>query len=150
MPVPRTHLEPSLKDLYDYLDSVGTTVSKTVLSGSPVSLSTTVPSNVTSITLTPGTWELSGVVGYLPAGTTSITVRSGGTSTTSATLGAVGSKFVMATPAVVPGAVGQEQLIPTTILTVVANTVVYLVASATFTVSTLGAYGSITAKLLNK
>lgn len=151
MAVPRTHLEPSLKDLYDYLDSVGSSISSAVASGSAVALTTATPANITSITLTPGTWDITGAVGFLPAASTSITARSGGASTTSATLSAtVGAKFVLASAAVVPGAVGQELSVPTHRVTVTANTTLYLVASATFTASTLGGYGVLSARLVSK
>jgi hypothetical protein len=150
MAIPRTHLEPSLKDLYDYLDSVGSNLTSSVASGSAVALTTETPANVTSITLTPGTWDISGVVGYLPAASTSITVRQGGANTTSATLGALGTKYVVSSAAAVPTAVGQEHPIPTHRVTVTVNTTLYLVAQATFTVSTLGAYGIISARLVSK
>ena len=146
MLVPRTHLEPSLKDLYDYLDAIGSNVTSSVASGSAVALTTATTANVTSITLTPGTWDISGVVGLLPAATTSITVRQGGANTTSATLGALGTKYVVTSAAVVPTAVGQEQPIPSHRVTVTVNTTLYLVAQATFTVSTMGAYGIISAR----
>lgn len=151
MAVPRTHLEPSLKDLYDYLDSVGSSVSSSVASGSAVALTSTTPANITSITLTPGTWDVTGAVGFLPAASTSITARAGGSSQTSATLNTtVGTKFVLASAAVVPGAVGQEFAVPSHRITVTANTTLYLVASATFSVSTLGGYGILSARLVSK
>lgn len=152
MPVPRTNLEPSLQNLYDYLDSVGEVVSSTVASGSAVALTTATAANVTSITLTPGDWNVFGVVGFLPAATTSITAVNGGASQVSATIAPLGAAFTFTQAAVVPGAVVQEYPIPMSRVNVPANTTVtvYLVARASFTVSTLGAYGVISARRVSK
>lgn len=148
MLVPRTHLQPTLNNLYNYLDSVGSYLSSSVASGSAVSLTSTTAANVTSIALTEGEWDVSGSVGFLPAASTSITALSGGSNTTTATIGVAGDAFISASAAVVPGAVGQVSPIPTTRYVVASGstTVVYLVARATFTVSTLGGYGIIQAR----
>lgn len=148
MLVPRTHLEPSLGNLYNYLDAVGSYKSSSVASGSAVSLTSTTAANVTSITLTEGEWDVSGAVGFIPAGSTSITALAGGSNATTATIGTTGDAFVRASAAVVPGAVGQVTTIPTTRYVVAkgATQVVYLVARATFSVSTLGGYGIIQAR----
>lgn len=152
MPVPRTQLAPTLNDLYDHLDSLGQVVSSSVASGSAVALTSTTPASVTSITLTEGDWTVFGVTAFLPAATTSITSYTGGASGVSATLGAVGDYFTFTTNAVVPGAVGQIFANPVTRVVVPAgqSVTIYLVARATFTVSTLGAYGSISARRMSK
>jgi hypothetical protein len=152
MQVPREHLKPVLQPLYDYLDLIGGYSSSSVASGSAVALTSTTAANVTSISLSEGEWDVSGVVGYLPAASTSITVLNGGASTTSATVGTTGAVFNFSQAAVVPGAVGQEFSIPTSRIVVAAGstTTVYLVARATFTISTLGAYGTIRARRVSK
>jgi hypothetical protein len=148
MLVPRKHLQPSLGYLYDYLDSVGSYLSSSVASGSAVSLTSTEAANVTSITLTEGEWDVSGSVGFIPAASTSITALAGGSSETTATISVTGDAFVRASAAVVPGAVGQVASIPVTRYVVAegATATVYLVARATFTVSTLGGFGKIQAR----
>ena len=148
MLVPRVHLQPTLGQLYDYLDSINTIIQSNVASGSAVALTSTTAANVTSITLTPGDWDVSGTVAFLPAASTSITALAGGSNETSATIGGHHNSFVRAMAAVVPGAVGQVSPIPLHRVTVPfgTTTVLYLVARATFTVSTLGAYGIIQAR----
>ena len=148
MLVPRAHLKPSLQDLYNYLDSIGNYLSSSVVSGSAVALTSTTAANVTSITLTEGEWDVSGSVGFIPAASTSITALAGGSSATTATISVTGDAFVEGSVAVVPGAVGQVSTIPTTRYAVPAGTtqIVYLVARATFTVSTLGGFGKIQAR----
>lgn len=148
MLVPRKHLQPTLGELYDYLDSVGGYLSSSVASGSAVSLTSTTAANVTSLTLTEGEWDVSGAVGFIPAATTSITALAGGSSSTTATISTTGDAFVKASAAVVPGAVGQVITIPTTRYVVAEGetTTVYLVARATFSVDTLGGFGKIQAR----
>jgi hypothetical protein len=148
MLVPREHLRPTLNNLYDYLDSVGSYLSSSVASGSAVALTSTTAANVTSLTLTEGEWDVSGVTGFLPAASTSITALNGGASETSATVGSLGANFSFTQAAVVPGAVGQVFANPTYRVVVPkgSTTTVYLVARATFTVSTLGAYGTLQAR----
>lgn len=125
---------------------VGELLSSVIATGASVALATGVTSNITSITLTPGNWLVFGAVDFTFAATTSYTNLIGGVSTTSATIGAQDSFFDFETPAAVPTA-GHDQTwtIPTTTFSVNVNTPVFLVAQATFTVSTLKAYGSIIA-----
>ena len=120
---------------------------KTVLaSGSAVSLTTNTTANVTSVSLTAGDWEVSGVVDFTPGATTSLTQRTAGVSTTSATLGAQDSMSQTSVAANVPGANVISQVTPNVRISVAVTTPVYLVARALFTVSTLAAYGSIRAR----
>lgn len=151
MSIPRPQLGVSLKDSFDYLDSIGEYIESSVAQGSAIALTTATTANITSIVLTPGDWNVFGVVGLLPAASTSITTRSGGSSATSATLGALGSFFASPSAATVPGAVGQVHVIPTVRVQVAAgsSTTIYLVAQSTFTVSTMSAYGLISARRIS-
>ena len=148
MLVPKEHLKPALEKLYSYLDSIGGYLSSSVAQGSAVALTSTTAANLTSITLTEGEWDISGAVAFLPAASTSITALAGSSNETSATIGGAHNSFVRASAAVVPGAVGQVSPIPVHRVVVPAGStqVIYLVARATFTVSTLGAYGIIQAR----
>jgi hypothetical protein len=119
--------------------------------GSAVSLTSGVAANVTSITLTAGDWEVSGWIGFLTAGTTTVSYIAGSISDTSATFqGAsttrprVDYPWTFATggdPSVPLGAVG---------IKVTSNTTFYLVASSNFAVSTNGAFGYIRARRIRE
>ena len=125
---------------------VGEYVSAAVAAGAAVALTTNVTANVTSISLTAGDWDVTGLVQYTPGATTSVTQLTQGSSSTSATVGAQGtfSKFV--TAANVLTAVDPAWNLPVTRFSLATTTTVYLVAAATFTVSTLAAYGVIRAR----
>ena len=131
---------------------LGTLVTSSVPVGSAVSLTTNTAANVTSITLTAGDWDLSGVIDFNPAATTSVTNITAGVSLTSATLSAqtggsgLGTDPTMAwnQAASVPAAVMAME-VPAVRLSITATTTVYLVAKSTFTVSTMTAYGTIRA-----
>lgn len=110
-----------------------------------VSLSTATAANVTSISLTAGDWDVRGNIVYSPSGTTSITLMNGGISSTSATLPATNLYVGWAGSATVPpGLLGFEQAQQRFSLS--GTTTIYLVTSATFTVSTLTAGGTLTAR----
>jgi len=126
---------------------IGEYVSASVPIAAAAGLVTNTDANVTSISLPPGDWDVSGVVGFAPAASTSMTHLSSGISTVSATMQNGGSQSAISFPAIVPGAT-TEWLYPTPtvrLLLTVATTV-YLVAHALFTASTLAAYGTIRAR----
>lgn len=126
--------------------SIGEYISSSVTAGNAISLTSTVSINVTSISLTAGDWDVFGTVNFIPGATTSITYTAGGNSQTTNTLGSLGSFFGRTIAAIVPGAIGQVEAIPTNRVRLSATTTIYLVANATFTISTLGAYGFIGAR----
>lgn len=141
---------------------LGEYIQSTVASGSAVALTTATTANVTSIALTPGDWDIDCQVEFSPAATTSVTQSNAAMSLTSATLptqpgGAVGRATLGPEPiitfnqaAAVPAA--GYALAPTTVRCTVSQAApgvtvtVYLVAQATFTVSTMSAFGSIRAR----
>ena len=133
--------------------NVGEFVSASVASGSAVSLTSNVTANVTSISLTAGDWEVSGVVAVAVGGTTTTTLLIGGITTTSATLpGALGtgtgnerleswnSNISTSAGFAAPNAVLSTRM------SLSGTTTVFLVAFSTFAVSTSGAYGFIRAR----
>ncbi len=123
---------------------VGEVIASTIATGSSVSLSTGTPANVTSVSLTAGDWDCTGVVDYTFGGTTSYTQVAQGISTTSATLGAQDTYTQFETVAAVPtAAFDPAWAVPTVRQSLAGTTTVYLVAKGTFTVSTLKAYGTI-------
>ena len=125
---------------------VGEYNSAAVAAGSAVSLTTATTANVTTISLTAGDWDVSGIVQYTPTATTSVTQLTQGVSTLSATLSPQGtfSKFV--TAANILTAIDPAWSLPVVRLALASTTTIYLVSNATFSVSTLTAYGIITAR----
>lgn len=126
---------------------IGEVISSTVAIGSAVSLTTATAKTITSITLSPGDWMVSGNIGFIAAAGTLPTVLTASISTTDNTqatspnggaFNQLGLSFTAASTNVLP-------LAPTRI-NITTQTTYYLVGTATFTVSTLTAYGSITAR----
>ena len=136
---------------------IGEVLSQSRLKSAAVALTTATPANVTatSLTLTPGVWLLSGTVGFRTAATTSVTALFGAISTTSATIPASDTTAV-------PSSTGQVQLaqeraanvfgsadnniiLPPNVVVVTTSTPYFLVAQASFTVSTMTTYGFISA-----
>lgn len=126
--------------------SVGEFVSSQVLSGSAVALANATAANVTSISLTAGDWDVYGVVQSAPAGTTTMTQLVGAVTTTSATFTLPGSPGRFSHPYSTAAGVAPGGATGPTRLSLGATTTVYLVAQATFAVSTCAAYGFIGAR----
>ena len=127
--------------------SVGELISSTVLVGSAVSLTLGGKSDVTSITLTAGDWDVFGTV-CTTAGAGTLTSRvAGWISTTSATFPTAPNNGAYTYRYISTGAgdntfydVGKCRISAS------GNTIVYLTAACNFTVSTLAAYGFIGAR----
>ena len=125
---------------------VGEYVSSTVASLG-VSLTTGVFADVTSISLTAGDWDVSGVVGITNTlGTTTYSYIQYSSSTTSATIGSLGQSGGLTTPSNIAATVDFISPIPTTRYSLSATTTIYLVARAGFAVSNSSAYGVIRAR----
>jgi hypothetical protein len=124
--------------------AVGEVISSTVPQGSAVSLVTNTDKNVTSISLTAGDWDIWGNINLDTAASTSITAFTGSSSTVSNTRQS--PSFTFRCAAFVPGVVTTGQAVPQTRLSLSATTTIYLVAQATFTVSTAAAWGQIFAR----
>lgn len=124
----------------------------TVAAGSAVSLTTNTAKTITSISLSPGEYDVSGVIDFLPAATTSITNLTSSISlTTDSVSGQTGGSGLGTDPTIVVNQAANvpaalvAQPVPSVRLVLTATTTVYLVAKATFTVSTMTAYGTIRA-----
>lgn len=125
--------------------SVGEYISSTIASGSAVSLTTATAADVTSISLTAGDWDVSAFHGFAPAVTTNVVFLAGSISTTSATHSASSQIRLPSPSGVVYG--GNTALSGATIrISIASTTTIYLVATANFTVSTCGAYGTLSAR----
>lgn len=129
---------------------VGEIISSVVSTSPGVSLTTSTTANVTSITLTPGDWDVSGNVFLVGASGTSMSNRGGALSLASATLptGAATNEALSfnTITAIVVNAVPQGVSLPTVRVSVAVNTTYYLVAFASFTVSTAVAGGALIAR----
>jgi hypothetical protein len=111
--------------------------------GTAVSLTSGTPANVTTLALSAGDWWVFGGLTFNPAATTTITVQEGGVSTSTAVLpgaGNLGSLFATAT-----AGKGSSFAVPMTRVNVSVPTTVYLVASASFGVSTMTVTGILNA-----
>lgn len=128
---------------------VGEIISSIVSSGSAVSLSTGSPSNITSIVLTAGDWDIWSSIAFVTAATTSVTQYRAGICATSATfgllVGVAETQIINNIPAFVPGV--STSIFPIgTVRVTTTGTTYYLVGQSTFTISTMSAYGSLIAR----
>lgn len=127
--------------------NVGEYMEAEVLSGAPVSLTTGTTANITSITLTAGDWDVTGAVVFTPAGTTTVQSLFASTNTTSATLPTAPNKGAyFGVAASFTTGQGQIANIGSRRYSVAGSTQVFLVANATFGVSTMTAFGIIHAR----
>lgn len=127
--------------------NIGQYISSSVLIGSAVSLTSSVAANVTSISLTAGDWDVSGVVLYNPNAATTTSYMQVGISQTSATQPTLGAENngVFSTDTLAAG-VAEAFTIGPMRISLAGTTTVYLVAEATFAVNTQSAYGFIGAR----
>lgn len=116
---------------------------RSAVSNTTVTLTTGTPANVTSISLTAGDWDVSGIVSF--HGTITGTVFISTISTTSATIGTSGDNRVDV-PTAPTAAADSTVSIPSYRISLSGTTTVYLVAQAGFTVGTLTVGGRISAR----
>jgi hypothetical protein len=122
---------------------IGEEIRSTVAAGSAITCNNTTQTNITSINLTPGVWEISGIISI--TGTLTGTVFAASVNTTSATLGTQGDNRVD-TPTMPTANSHVSMSIPAwRQLFSAASTTVYLVALVNYTVGTATGYGRISA-----
>jgi hypothetical protein len=114
-------------------------------SGSATALTTGTAKTVTSITLSAGDWDVSGIVYFSTAASTSVTSTIAGFSTTTNTLDTTAGRWAIHTyPAVVPGNLtGLSETLPRYRFSLSGSTTIFLIAQSGFTVSTNSAWGII-------
>lgn len=122
---------------------LGEQIISTVASGSPVALTDGVTANVTSIALTPGVWDISGIVTYLANAVTG-TGFVASLSATSATSGTIGDNRVDS-PYPPTAANNMTLTIPSYRVLTTSAINYYLVAFAAFSAGTVNACGRISA-----
>lgn len=128
---------------------VGEFALSNVVIGSAVSLTSGTATDITSILLSQGDWDVRGQICFNPAASTSITALQGATNTSVAIPGggAAGTGlFSFRSGATVTGAGPLCFAIDTVRSSAITSVTYHLVANAVFTVSTLGAYGKISAR----
>lgn len=123
--------------------NVGELISSSVVVGSAVSLTTTTPANITSVSLTAGDWDCyANAVRHLGA-TTSITLLKTTIGTTTAADGTLGTTMTQFATAANVNANDHSEVIGPVRESLSATTTVFLVADDTFTVSTNAGYGQL-------
>ena len=114
-------------------------------SATSVSMTTTASKNITSITLTPGDWDVMAALNVSSSGMTLLTV-SGGLSLTSATLPSLMNRMALNVGGTGGPFVDFSGAVPTQSFSVSTNTVVYLVGLAAFNTGTVSGNGYISAR----
>lgn len=127
--------------------NLGEFISSTVLDAAQVSLTTNQSSNITSISLTAGDWDVWGNIRFVVGVGTLPTVLLGWIDSVSATPptepnGGAYFRYGLAFPA----SVSQSFPVGMRRISLSSTTTIYLSCFATFTVSTLGAYGFLGAR----
>jgi len=131
--------------------TIGEIISSTVQGGgTAIPLTTATLADVTYIDLTPGIWEVTGLVAFALAGATTTNKYMFASSATSVTLDDLGTYGSWRYDQAVATA-SYESAIPTWRYTVAAGTTkrIYLIARATFSAGTVSAYGTIQARRIN-
>ncbi len=124
--------------------NVGEYVSSTIAVGSAVSLTTATAANVTSISLTAGDWDVTGIVNFSET-TSTVTSRIAGLSSTTATLPTDGSEGYCGVQSTVTSETNSIGLTRKR-FSLSGTTTVFLVGQATFSAGTCTGFGSITAR----
>ncbi|QUN42426.1 hypothetical protein KEH56_24295 [Burkholderia cenocepacia] len=107
-------------------------------------ITTGTTTNIVSLTLSAGDWDVSGVVNYVPAAGTTATVSYTGISTSSGALQSIGS--ITQYPFTAPAGMQQTIPTPTVRVSVSATTTVYVVANIAFSGGTCNTLGFIRAR----
>lgn len=127
--------------------NVGEYIESVIVVGSAVALVSATPKTVTSISLTAGDWDVSANIGFNPAASTSATVLVASASLTTNTVDATNGRFsALLFPATVTAGTNWGLPLQPVRFSLSGTTTIFLVASSTFTVSTMGAYGLLRAR----
>ena len=129
---------------------IGEYVSSSVLAGSAVSLSTGTTANITSISLDAGDWDVNGTVFFDPAASTTSQYQTCGISKTSATYEVAAADNNVSNAGGASGSLGAGYgaVLPVGSYraSLATTTTIYLLASSVFAISTINAYGFISAR----
>lgn len=125
--------------------NIGEYVSASVVQGSATALTTATPKTVTSISLTAGDWDVTGIASLTGASTGTEFDVAVGTTTNSFTGTVLGDTRAQ-TPTVSLTGADATLMIPAARMSLSGTTTVYLIVQETFTVGTPSAYGRISAR----
>lgn len=127
---------------------VGEYLEVDVASGSAVALTTNTAKTVASLALTAGDWDVEASCFLLPAASTSVSRSQAGISsvTDSASFVSNSAHQIISSAAQVPGNVATSCRAGPVRISISGTTTYYLVAFSTFTVSTMSAYGHMSAR----
>lgn len=123
---------------------IGEVIRSAVAFTSPISLPTGTATNITSISVTAGIWDITGIVSFNAAAITG-TAFQASISPTSATLANAYGDGTIQTPYPPTSVTSNSLTIPAYRVTLSATTTYYLVAAGTYTVGTLTGFGRISA-----
>ena len=114
-------------------------------SASGIALTNATSTNITSISLTAGDWDVRGVINFIPAATTVIQAYAASVNNVSATQGGLGfSANILST---VPAGNGNPQIAtPVARFSLASTTTIFLVGTPFFSVSTMTGSGVIAAR----
>jgi len=126
------------------LGNTGEHVSSLIPIGSAVSLTNNVATNVTSVVLTAGEWDVEGNVNLSASGATVTAMSAGGTSTSS-TVPTDGSEVYDGQQSTTT-TFKTSLAIPRKRISLSATTTIYMVAKVTFSAGTVAAFGAIIAR----
>lgn len=129
---------------------LGQVITSTVLIGAPVSLTNGASKTITSITLTAGDWEVWGQVGFVPGSGTITNLAGAALGTTDNTFPTFSDYTLPAQQQNYTGIANANLALATGpgVQRVSGNTIIYLVAVAGFSVSTMSGYGFVAARRL--
>lgn len=125
---------------------IGELLTASLASSSATSLVTATAKTVVTLTLTPGVWDIQGILGLHPGAATTSSYQIAGVGITTNTLGADGT--FSADPFAIAAGLGIDPALLTPmirILVVSGTQDIYLVAKAAFAISTMTAYGTLNA-----
>jgi hypothetical protein len=137
---------------YEYFQSrtIGQYIEGVVLSGSAVALVSGTAKTINSILLPAGDWDVDALTYFLPAATTSVTRYVASISATTDTFDLTPGRFTDITiPATVSGGNAFTSSIPSYRIRQFSTSTLFLVAQATFTISTMSAYSILRARRLD-
>lgn len=128
--------------------NIGEYAESVIVVGSPVSLVTATPKNITSIPLTPGDWNVWGYIGFTGNPATTVTNLEGSVSLTTgaidSTPGRRGDQFYNGTT--VLGSLSPQFAAGQMRVSLAAGASVFLVANAVFATNTCSGFGGIFAR----
>ena len=127
---------------------VGEYVSSTVGSGSSVALTSPTAADVTSISLTAGDWDVAGIVGFGGKSGTSVVefVGANAGTTSGGISAALGIQVLMNGSTQLSTVADMTAALPVYRYSLASTTTVYLVARASYTTGSIGAFGTISAR----